>query len=81
MQTTRKTSLEIPSLGKSKLRISPYKKTSPFMELHRLDYEHNNLVHKLDKLDLEKEQVLKQITALDREMRDMLSSLNRRKKQ
>ncbi|MEM9339328.1 MAG: hypothetical protein AAGA66_11415 [Bacteroidota bacterium] len=71
-----KTSLDIPSISNSNIRIAPYSHTNRFMELHKLDYKRNNLVTKIQKAEREIENLKKNLSFIENDIATLLDNID-----
>ncbi|GEM_PF-6884441 len=75
MERLKHTSANIASLGTTRQRISPYRKTGLYMELHKLDYERNHLQNKLKKMEIERNNIERRLSLLQNDMTALLGEV------
>lgn len=78
MQKVKYRSSQVPTIVSSGIKTSPYRSSSLYMELHKLDYKKKVLLEK--KLELEKKKYLldKQLANLESEMDHVSELLEKR---
>jgi len=77
MERLKTTPSKIASMGNKGIRVSPYRTTGLYMELHKLDYKKRNLEERLRKIEDEKGSIQIQIDRLSKDMSSMLQFLGR----
>ncbi|MEQ9298773.1 MAG: hypothetical protein RIF33_09430 [Cyclobacteriaceae bacterium] len=75
MERLKHTSANIASLSSTRQRISPYRKTGLYMELHKLEYERARLETKLEKMETEKKNIEHRLSLIHMDMQEMLTTV------
>ncbi len=65
------------SLGNNGLRVVPSSKSSPYMELHKLEYKRTNLKNKKEKIVKEIALLDEQLQRVEVEMHQILDTVSR----
>jgi len=71
MQRTTLNKNQIPTIGNTGTRISPYRSTGLYMEMHKLDYKKKNLINRLNKINAEKSLIEEKLRNLDLDLKEL----------